>query len=829
MNKNPENIDLSNRIENSEVADEKTLRCRACSYNCEVRRIEFENGRKFYTGQRCDRIYSNTNYADEPGENLYEKKLELLFACEEETSEDGRMTVGIPTALNMYENYPFWYSLFQELGFRVVRSDITMGQHRKQGAGTVTSDNICFPAKLTNSHILDLVEKDVDRIFFPEVVYERPEFDQADNHYNCPIVTGYPEVINNAINPSQEDISFDYPEVSFHDPDLLKKGCRNYFDQFDISQSNFSAAFDRARQAMDDYKSSLREAGRTLINRAKSRDQSMIVLAGRPYHADRIINHKIPEMIAKMGIHVIPQDALPLAEVDLPESMEVVDQWEYSNRLYRAAHWVGTEPNADLVQFNSFGCGPDAITVDEVKEILKMYGKSPLILKIDEISSTGSAKLRVRSLIESSRRKEDDQTFKSREKLPGFTKNDRRRTILVPEFSPVHSLFMKSIFSNMGYDVDVLQSVDETSEEIGLKWVNHDICYPAVLVIGTLVKALESGRYNPEDVALGLSSTGGQCRASNYVSILKKALLDAGYENVPVVNIGLDKEITDDQPGFSLNRPKVISLAFSTLLVVDQLVRMHHATAVREAEPGASKKVLKHYLNTARKQLGSWTLKRGERILADAVEEFNEVPTQSGNYPKAGIVGEIFVKYNPFSNGNIVGKLQAEGIEVNVPPLYTFFLTSLINDPYNHNNNIERVGLLKRGLYTMLKKYVDSKINRSNEIMSDFKHDLKPLRTIEELAENAKKLVNLSNQYGEGWMLPAEVVDFAESGIKNIISLQPFGCIANHIVAKSIQKRLSELYPGVNYLSLDLDSSSSEANVQNRLEFFIHNTLDTGS
>jgi predicted nucleotide-binding protein (sugar kinase/HSP70/actin superfamily) len=684
------------------------------------------------------------------------------------------------------------------------------------------SDNICYPAKLAHAHILDLLERQVDRIFYPRVTYEHPNFKDAANNYNCPIVTGYPDVIDSAINPVERGVQMDSPLINFNDSEQLRSGCKIYLKRFGIEKSTFNSAFDKALQAQQFFKQALLLKGREVIGAARAAHQPLIVLGGRPYHADPLINHKIPEMIAAMGLHVLTEDSLPLDEIEVADPLQVIDQWEYSNRLYRAAHWTGGEVRAEFIQLNSFGCGPDAVIIDELKAILKTYGKTPVVLKIDEITSIGSAKLRVRSLIEAQTAGDAPAEKSSRPSLPRYLDQDRHRTLLFPDFSPIYSLFAQSSLLPLGYQVEILPPPDKESIKLGLKYTNNDICYPAIVTVGDVLKAMETGSYDRDQVAVAFTETGGQCRATNYHSLIKKGLLNGGYGDIPVITASFRKLNSMQQPGFKVNRLKLISLVLSSLLVADQLIRMHHATAVREKNSGDSLAVLKEHVTRARKKVAGWTLKDSEIILSAAIEDFNSISTYSATYPKAGLVGEIYVKYNPFSNSNIVERLTNKGIEVVIPPLLTFFTQNFVNIDFNHRNNVRKTRFVERKTQDLLHKVVVGRIRQVNKLMGKFKHELEPVSPPESLGRQASKVISLVNQAGEGWLLPGEIISMAESGIRNIISLQPFGCIANHVVAKGISAKLARLYPDLNFLNLDMDAGNSDVNLQNRLDFFIH-------
>ncbi|NNK57056.1 MAG: CoA activase, partial [Desulfofustis sp.] len=609
--------------------------CKGCNNNCCVRSVHFSGNRTYYTGNRCEKIFTNSGHSRKPGRNLVAEKLSLLDQLAQDRPEATTMCIGLPMVLNTWENYPFWSTLFSGLGWRVACSRISTTSLIKESAATVMSDNICYPAKLAHAHILDLLKRGVDRIFYPRVTYEHPNFEDAANNYNCPIVTGYPDVIDSAINPVACGVPMDSPLINFNDNQQLRSGCKTFLARFAIETTVFNRAFDQALQAQQFFKQALLSKGKEVIDAARAAHQPLIVLGGRPYHTDPLINHKIPEMIAAMGCHVLTEDSLPLDGVEVPDPLQVIDQWEYSNRLYRAAHWAGDEPLAEFIQFNSFGCGPDAVIIDELKAILKTYGKTPVVLKIDEITSIGSARLRVRSLLEARTPGGNPPVKTVRPSLPPYLDQDRHRTLLFPDFSPIYSLFAQSSLIPLGYQVEILPPPDRESIRLGLKYTNNDICYPAIVTVGDVLKALETGSYDRDEVAVAFTETGGQCRATNYHSLIKKGLLNGGYGDIPVITASFRKLNSIQQPGFRVNRLKLISLVLSSLLVADQLIRMHHATAVREKNSGDSLAVLKEHVARARKKVAGWTLKDSETILSDAIEDFNSIATDSDTYPKA--------------------------------------------------------------------------------------------------------------------------------------------------------------------------------------------------
>ncbi|MBT8339452.1 MAG: hypothetical protein HKP58_06405, partial [Desulfatitalea sp.] len=686
-------------------------------------------------------------------------------------------------------------------------------------AGTVMSDSICFPAKMAHGHIIDLQKKGVDRIFYPIVVYEQPE-QKGFNSFNCPIVTGYPEVIRSAVNPEDKfGIPFDTPVISFKDISLLEKSCRQYFNYLGISRRDFKAAFKKALKAQKDFKTGLREKAADIINAASKEDRQVIMLACRPYHIDDHINHGVPDMLAKMGVDVITSDSTPL--VENLNDVAALTQWAFSNRLYNAGKFINKNHHLEIVQLNSFSCGLDAIAIDVLSEILTRSGKNLTVLRIDEIESPGSIKLRLRTLVETlaiQKQQSMKRNLPSVKSLPVFQDRDRNRKILVPFFSKFHSPFLKTAIKAMNYDFEVLPPPDAKSLEIGLKYTNNEICYPAIIVVGDILKALQSGKYDPDQVAVGITQTGGQCRASNYVTLLKNGLLSAGFSNTPVVTVHFKSDTLNEQPGFRFSRYQLIKTGLLSLVFADALSLMYHPMLVREKEAGGAWRIVQKYFDLWH-TYDDMNQDKAITLIQKAVNEFNHLPRHDGRYPKVGIVGEIYAKYNDFCNYNIVNWLAEQGMEAEIPCLINFFSQSFINSRIDIKEYLTKRNIfmpINSLLLGMLRNF----LKRVDLVLKDFQF-YRPFPDIEDIADKALKVVDLANQYGEGWLIPGEVISLAESGVENIVCLQPFGCIANQVIAKGIEKRLRDLYPNLNILFLDLDANTSKANFFNRLHFLV--------
>lgn len=799
-------------------------RCKGCENHCLVTRVKMGDGRSYYSGNRCERIFSNSGVKRKPGKNVYCRKNELLFDREVAVGQP-LMTVGIPRCLNMYEEYPFWHTLLTACGIQVRLSDPSRSQEYESCARMVMSDNICFPAKLAHAHIENLKQKGVDRIFMPFVVHER--MDGGQNSYNCPVVTGYSEVIKSV---QGEGIPIDSPVISFKDSRLLFEQCESILSGWQVSERTIAHAFKEAMAAWDRYREELKALNESVWREAKEQDDWVVLLAGRPYHTDPLIQHGVAELIASMGIDVLSEDIVRGESVKDNDAY-FVSQWTFPNRILKAAEWcAGQDQKILFMEMTSFGCGPDAFMLDEVRDLLARHGRSFTLLKLDDVNNLGSIKLRIRSAIESCRlslmEKPTEKPVAPLVSSPIYKREDRRRKIIIPYFTPYVSPLLPSIVRLAGYEADCLPMSDQYSCDYGLRYANNEVCYPATLVVGDVIKAFKSGLYDPASTAVAITQTGGQCRASNYISLIRRALSEAGYTGVPVVSISFDSGITNDQPGFRVNWLRILPIALYLVLYSDCIAKFFSAAVVRESETGAAGRLRDHYLTLGAEAIERYDIDRLLELLKQAALDFNGICTDRSPKASVGIVGEIYLKFNPFSHKNIENWLIDHQIEVVTPVLLDFFTQNFVNRREN-----KRVRLLKDHrpdfMYDWAYKLIRKQIDKVNRIGSTFRY-FRPFGDIFEEAESVRNVVSLNAQFGEGWLLPAEVLSYLRSGVNNVISMQPFGCIANHIVAKGIERRLKELYPRLNLLSLDFDGGVSEVNIINRLLLFIDQCAGVG-
>ncbi|MBV6394385.1 MAG: hypothetical protein KPEEDBHJ_03640 [Anaerolineales bacterium] len=807
----------------------KAIRCHGCENKCSVMKMTFHNGNIFYSGNRCEKIYSNGKRADRRGANLPSVKLDLLFERKTVPDSTPRLVVGIPRVLNQFENFPFWNALFVESGIQVQLSASSSSALFQKGTAFIMSDNLCFPAKLVSGHVMDLIEKGVDRIFYPMVFYEESHFSDAANTYNCPIVSGYADVVRNVIDPAGRfNIPFDMPSVNLADKKLLQRFCVDYLAGLGVGRSEAARAYEKAEEAQKQFKGQVRSVAREILENAREDQRPVILLMGRPYHIDMLINHKIPDIIADFGLDVITEDAVPWEEGQTLDNRYVMTQWEYLNRYYHAARWAAREENVEVVQLNSFGCGPDPFILDEIAAILGEYGKSPTVLRIDEIESAGSTKLRLRSTFESLKQpQKKERVYKARKKLRVYEKEDRHRTIIVPDFSPFCSPPIVRPLIDAGYNIVQLPPANRESVNVGLKYANNEICYPGTITLGDLVKALQSGRYDLSKTAIGFSQTGGQCRASSYASLIKKAVVAAGFDDVPVVTISTNMRVLNEQPGFKFNTREYIYRAIISMAFTDAISDMYHSTIIREVNKGETQRVTDRYLDALMAGRIPTERKALLRALADAVTDFNAIEVDDKVYPKTGIVGEIFVKFNAFSNNNAAQWLMEQGVEVVIPSFLEFFAGGLV-----HSDQMVRSGMARRDLMWLVnllaKKIISGYLEEVHHVMKRYRRYHRHT-SIDDIARNAQEILSLDHQYGEGWLIAGEVASFVRNGITNVLCLQPFGCIANHVIAKGAEKKMKEKYPQLNLLLLDADAGISEVNFFNRMHFFVDHALEKAS
>ncbi|MCD8166793.1 MAG: acyl-CoA dehydratase activase-related protein [Bacteroides sp.] len=805
-------------------AESRELQCKGCTNHCSVLCFRFPNGNKSYAGNKCEKVFFNKNRAPEKGYNAFDEKNRILFH-QPLSHTSGSIVLGIPRVLNLFENYPFWYTLLTECGFRVVLSPESTYTLYEKGVGSVMSDNICFPAKLAHGHIHALAEEKVDRIFYPLVIKEEKEVKATCNSFNCPVVSGYPEVIRSSMEPEDNyGIPLDKPVISFMNRKALARTTFSYLSKLGVSRKTFKEALSRALEARERVKEELVNRQKRRFEEAIAQKRSIFVVAGRPYHTDPLIHQKVGQIIADMGADVFTDDLFRKDSGTAFSSLNLVAQWSYPNRVIQAAIQVAQLPHqVQFIQLNSFGCGPDSFFMDETGEILRQAGKNHTILRIDEIASPGSVRLRIRSLIESLRSihpvEKKRSSYKGYDR--GYRKEDREKTILIPWFSDFISPFLPALGELTGYKLENLPPTTPESAGNGLRYGHNEVCYPSTLILGDIITALQSGKYDTRNIVVAITQTGGQCRATNYVAQIKTGLKQAGFSDIPVLVLSFGEVYQNDQEAFRINFSKIIPVTVQGLLYGDSLQKMYNHSVVREKNRGESRKLFDQYIEEGIEAIRKNSPSTLRRLLEEAVQAFNNLPIENREYTPIGLIGEIYLKYNNYAQAYITRWLQSRNMEVDTPSIVDFILQYFVNAPVNRRNRTTSSSLPEKIVAPLFYHYIKRYIHRTEEIMKQYRF-YRPDISIFTKAEYASEVLDLSHQFGEGWMIAAEIAAYARKGVNRVVCIQPFGCIANHVVAKGVEKRLKRLYPGLNLLYLDIDGGTAEVNLQNRLYFMIH-------
>ena len=801
-----------------------SVRCGKCQNNCLLTINKFMDNRKYISGNRCEKALggeiSNNNI---PNLVAY-KRMRIFDYPPLSEGEAKRGIIGIPRVLNIYENYPFWATFFKELGFRVVLSPESTHKIYELGMESIPSESECYPAKLSHGHVEWLIKEGVKTIFHPSVFYEKKETKDAQNQYNCPIVVAYPENLKNNVDAITEGVvNYVRPFVAFKSEEVVADRMVRLCEKtWGIKSNEVRKAVKIAWQEQQKAKDDIRLEGQKAIKWINDNGKSGIVLAGRPYHIDSEINHGIPEMITSYGLAVLTEDSLP-NDFNPTRPIRVNDQWVYHSRLYSAAEYIKDKDNLEMIQLNSFGCGLDAVTADQVCEILEKNNKLYTILKIDEVNNLGAARIRLRSLLSAINMRNKlnvkpipvDITYHRAE----FTKDmyDQGYTILAPQMSPLHFDILGPVMRKYGYNIVILDNDNRKAIDTGLKFVNNDACYPSITTIGQIMEAVLSGKYNTDKLAIMMTQTGGCCRASNYVSFIRHALDQVNLSHIPVISLNMNG--MEKNEGFKLSVGLILDLG-RAVAYGDLFMRCLYKVRPYEITPGSANELHKKLLEIC---IDSLTNKKSKysykQVCQMIVDEFDNLPIHEDMIkPKVGIVGEILVKYMPLANNHLVELLESEGAEVVVPDLFDFLNYTTYNLIYRRKYlGGSLIGVIGGKAFMKAVKWVRKPAFKA--LKNSKRFDIPA--SIAEIAELSKPFISLGNQYGEGWFLTGEMVELIKTGVPNIVCVQPFACLPNHVVGKGAIKVIRKAYPNANIAAIDYDPGASEVNQLNRIKLMM--------
>ncbi len=815
LDKNYQSLILKNEEIDTLEIKSMHAQCKRCENNCKLTINKFKDNKSFISGNKCEKGSGSVESSKLP--NMYKYKYDRVFNYKgKENAKRGK--IGIPRVLNIYEDFPFWFTLLTNLNFEVILSDKTTRETYEKGMESMPSESVCYPAKLAHGHIENLIEKGVKTIFYPSVPFARKEVKKAENCYNCPIVISYSEVLkNNMENLKEKNIKFINSFLPFNKTNLTKKLLElKEFKEYKFTKKEIINAINLAEKEYELFKKDVKSKADEYLEYIEKNNLKAIVLAGRPYHLDPEINHGVDSLITSLGLCVLTEDSV--INDNKKQNLRVVNQWAYHSRLYKAAEAVTKNDRLELIQLNSFGCGVDAVTTDQVEEILSSSKKMYTLIKIDEVNNLGAIKIRIRSLIASMKKREKNNqvtSYKNDKRI--FTKKMKKDyTILMPQMAPIHFELLKEAINSSGYNLELLKRCTNKTVDIGLKYVNNDACYPSILVIGQMIESLDSGEYDVDKTALIISQTGGGCRATNYIGFIRKALKDAGYEKVPVISfnlVGLEK-----MPGFKITLPMTYKM-IKAFIIGDLLQKMLTKNRAYELKKGETENLFNKWLEKSKTLVRKSTKKEFVDTIYNITSDFEKIKLSKINKPKVGIVGEILVKYHPFANDDIVKLLEKEGAEVFLPDFMgfvKFMLTSKVTFNKLLNTYKFSAPIMKMAINYL--SYLEKDMKKA--LAASSKNYLPPT-DIWHLEKKIEDVLSIGNQTGEGWFLTAEMIEYIENGIPNIACVQPFACLPNHVVGKGVIKTLRQKYPESNIAPIDYDPGASKANQINRIKLLI--------
>ena len=845
-------IDLD-RLEAFTFRKESGLICPFCSNSCNRSVVTFSDGGSFITGNRCERgeilgdatdpavrkrlAEANRRIGSVP--DMIKRHNAMLTADYNQRilAEKRNIRIGLPMVLEFWESIPYWRALFTALGFEVVLSRKSSYPLFEKGLKGIPSDTVCFPAKLGHGHVQDLIERKVDRIFWPMVIRLPQKNRTAQGSEMCPVVQGYPMVVEKSDEPlARHGIPLDHPTFHWYNRRLKHNQTVDYVHRaLGVPETLIRIAIEEAELASTRFNNGLVAETEKIIRdystpeALRDPNRFAVILSGRPYHSDELVNHNLSTLFTSLGIPVLALQFLPDLNVpDLSRSrMESYNP--YHTRMLEAAFFAARHPNLELVQIVSFGCGHDAIISDEMARILKeSSGKELLVLKLDEGEAKGPLSIRIRSFVETVKAKREARiregleyrTSELSDPFPvKFQKAHRKeKTIFIPNLSRAFSFFAAKILERQGYRTRLMGMSSKRAIELGKKYVHNDICFPAQVNIGEILEVVESGELPPSRIVAGLAKNCVACRAGQYAALCRRALDDAGYPEIPIITTGAD-DPKNMHPGFRFGLLTSLKLAWG-LRIVDGLEAMVRRVRPYETQAGEADGVFNLHMERIADLLVTRGYRAALRGLEDAVADFNAVRISGSRKPRVGVVGEILMNYHPGANGYIEEYLEKNGMEVCLPGMTDFFRKGNIADRQMFLRRLApRPFLLglKAEFLEGLFSHIHGKVV---ERMKKFRFAEEPY-SIREIARNMQGLIDHTFQIGEGWLMPGEIVQMARHGVNSFVILNPFGCMPNHITGRGMIKTLKKFHPQIQILPLDYDPDTSFANIENRLQMLI--------
>jgi predicted CoA-substrate-specific enzyme activase len=836
-------------LERFDYTQESNVVCPFCGNNCSRVLVRFSNGTSWVTGNRCER----GEILGDPKDPALREQVKQVSARMEAVPDmtvlretllfkdypvkvlaEQDCTIGLPRVLDFWRTMPFFTAFFQALGFKTKISRPSSRKLFETGLPFVASDTVCFPAKLVHGHLHDLAEAGVDRVFLPLFCRLPSDNPEPQSTYTCPVLKGYPLVVKYSEDPVRRwSIPLDTPVFHwFKKRDRNIQLCRYMEETFGIPQALCRQAIAQGDAALAKFNAALIREGARIIAQVEQTGQFAVVLAGRHYQFDTLVNHQLSRYFTGMGIPVITVDALPgVQDVDLTKTRLDITNNNHA-RLLAGAIITAEHPALEYVEIFSFGCGHDALYTDEVSRILQsISGKSPLILKLDESDVAGPLRIRVRSFIETvqiRRKKRQEEGLAAPQSLPDpypvkFTKRETpHKTVLVPNVTQGFCRIISAALRQEGLKAEPLPLGGKTAMRYGKRYVHNDSCFPAQMVIGEAIAALKSGRYDPAQVVVGTGKTLCDCRLVNYMALTRSALDEAGYPDVPILSTDF-LDAKNMHPAFRFSKLTYARISWC-LMMVDVLEDLRRKIRPYETVSGETDRVVMEGVDAICAALERRGMLGALDAYKKAVSRLCAVRyDRSVRKHRVFITGEYLLTFHPGSNFHIEIYLEQHQMEVVLPRMFDIYRNLMLFHTISEVKDFKVRHAWGELLYAFGgEAYSDIALDIIEKIAAV--HPLfEPALRLPQMADLSDAIIHRSIQSGEGFIMAADLLHHAARGIRSFVILQPFGCLPNHVCGRGLIKRIKAEHPEIQVLPLDYDPDTSFANIENRLQMLIMN------
>lgn len=786
-----------------------SFECTDCSNRCEIREVKVKNSGSLFYGSRCEKYNVGKGKKNDDIPDLFAEREKLLLSPHPKPSTlslQPLAKIGIPRALLSHELYPLWQAFFTELGFEVVLSGKTNKRTIHRGLESVVAET-CFPIKVAHGHVLDLVEKKVDYVFLPILVNMKQSKPGQGQSSACPYVQTISHFIRSALDLKGKGIKIIDPVLAFGwGGKLIKPSLRALAKSLGKKGGRVERAIRAAEKAQENFSQALKDRGREVLNSLNGK-RPAIVIVSRPYNGcDTGVNLNLPKKLRDLGALPIPMDYLPLDEVDILADFPDM-YWRYGQKILGAAKIIGKDSRLQSLYITNFGCGPDSFIARFFRE--RIGDKPYLQIEIDEHSADVGAITRCEAFLDSldNIKEKDVVEFKKRTSF-SFSKISGR-TIYIPWMGD-HAFVVKAAFQAQGMQAEVFPESDAEILKWGRKFTSGKECYPFTLTTGDMVKIIKKPGADPRKIAFFIPTANGPCRFGQYHKLQRIILDELGCQDVPIISPNQAKDMYKD---LGMHGRHFVQQAWGGIIAVDLLDKMAREHRPYEVNKGETEKVYQSYLNKVCQELREKRNLAG--VLKEARESFLAIKTQGDNEkPKIGIVGEIFVRTNKFSNDYLVNQIEKLGGEVWMPPFAEWiFHVNGVNKLYNWLMKNYR-SYLAVSIKDKFQKYSEHRLTKlvDKALREKEEPDLK------EIWENAKPY--LPSWFGEAALSMGKSVDYVNKGMAGIINVTPFNCLPGTI-STAVFKRFRDDYNGIPCLTIAYDGLE-QTNAATRLEAFIY-------